>query len=194
MQFDYSRIWPYVIAALAVLLVYRRLRRSFGRQRVRRVRMSVRIGILVLLGCSLLPMAFRSGQFLAAELTGLIAGFTLGIWGARRTRYQAYKGGLYYVPHSYTGVAVSLLLVGRLVYRLVEFYSLNHSNGLESASLQSVAPPAMMRSPLTVGLLIAVVGYYVCYYSCVMWKSKRISPEDLEVATSAPPNGVSASG
>jgi hypothetical protein len=32
MQFDYLRIWPFVIALSAMLLIYRRLRRSFGPQ------------------------------------------------------------------------------------------------------------------------------------------------------------------
>jgi hypothetical protein len=36
-------------------------------------------------------------------------------------------------------------------------------------------------SAFTVGLLFVVVGYYVCYYGMLLWKSKRISPEDLEV-------------
>jgi len=41
----------------------------------------------------------------------------------------------------------------------------------------------MVRSPLTVALIFVVVGYYVCYYAMVLWKSKRISPEDLEAVT-----------
>jgi hypothetical protein len=185
MQFDYSRIWPYVIAVLAVLLIYRRFRRSFGRQRILPVRMRLRIGILIVLGCSLLPMAMKSGQFLMIEFTGLAAGVALGVWGAERTRYQSYDGQLHYVPHTYTGVAVSLLFVGRMVYRIVELYSMERSSGSSGADLasQGFASPTMMRSPLTVGLLFAVIGYYVCYYGMVLWKSNRISPEELEVVS-----------
>jgi hypothetical protein len=40
----------------------------------------------------------------------------------------------------------------------------------------------MVRSPLTLGLLFVLIGYYVCYYSLVLWKSKQIKPEDIEVA------------
>jgi hypothetical protein len=184
MQPDYPQIWPYAIAALAVLLLYRRLRRSFGRQRIHPVRMSIRMGILIVLGCLLLPMAVRSVQFLAAELAGAIAGAALGVWGARRTRYQTYDGELHYIPHTYTGIAVSLLFVGRLAYRVVELASMNHANGSGSTdSMQGFAPPAMVRSAFTVGLLFVVVGYYVCYYGMVLRKSKRISPEDLEVSS-----------
>ncbi|HWJ36581.1 MAG TPA: hypothetical protein VNR70_15045 [Steroidobacteraceae bacterium] len=194
MQFDYSRIWPYVIAVLAVLLIYRRFRRNFGRQRVSPIRMRVRIGILLVLGCTLLPVAMQAGQFLAAQIVGVLAGIGLGVWGARQTRYRSYDGQLHYVPHTYTGVAVSLLFIGRLVYRLVELYSMNQSSGPLIANPgfgasgfgpSGFGPPSMMRSPLTVGLLFVVIGYYVCYYSMVLWKSKRISPEELEVVTTS---------
>jgi hypothetical protein len=43
----------------------------------------------------------------------------------------------------------------------------------------------MMQSPLTLGFLFVVVGYYVCYYSIVLWKSKRIGPEDLEAPSTS---------
>jgi hypothetical protein len=181
MQVDYSRIWPYVIAGIAVLLIYRRFRRSFGRQPMRPARMWIRIVLLIVLSCSLLPLAFKSGQFLLAQLAGAIAGTALGFWGARHTRYATYQGRLHYVPHTYTGIAVSLLFIGRLVYRIVEWYGENRALGGALDASQGIAPPPIMRSPLTVGLIFVVVGYYVCYYAMVLWKSKRISPEDLEV-------------
>jgi hypothetical protein len=184
MQADYSQVWPYVIAVLAVFAIYRRFRRSFGRQRLRPIRMRVRIAILTVLGCSLLPTALKSGEFLFAEVAGLMVGMAMGVWGARRTRYRTYDGELHYVPHTYTGVVVSLLFIGRLVYRMAELYSMRPASGVIAQS-EGFAPPTMVRTPVTVGLLFLVVGYYVCYYSMVLWKSKRISPEELEVATTS---------
>jgi hypothetical protein len=190
MQVDYPRVWPFVIAVLAVLLIYRRLRRSFGRQPVRPIRMWIRIGILTILGCSLVPAALKSGQFLAAEVAGILAGTALGIWGAQHTRYQRSEGQLTYAPHTYTGIAVSLLFVGRLVYRAGQMYSMHGPDGAMTDT-QDLAASPMVRGPFTVGLLFVVIGYYVCYFSRVLWKSKRISPEELEVtATSDAMNGV----
>ena len=40
---DYSRIWPWIFAVLIPLMIYRRLRRSFGRQPLRPTRMTVRV-------------------------------------------------------------------------------------------------------------------------------------------------------
>jgi len=183
MPFDYSPIVPYVIAVLAVLLIYRRLRRNFGIQPLRPVRMWIRIGILVLLACSLLPAALSSAQFLLADVAGLIAGVALGVWGARRTRYERRGAKLYYIPHTYSGIAVSLLLVGRLVYRMAVLYSLNRGTASGADTLQELGSPKMFHSPMTVGLLFVVIGYYVCYLGWVLWKSTRIGPEDLEISS-----------
>ncbi|MDP9013370.1 MAG: hypothetical protein M3O41_12065 [Pseudomonadota bacterium] len=179
MQVDYGRVWPYLVAVLAVLVIYRRFRRSFGRQPMRPVRMGVRIAILAMLACSLLPAALKSGQFLASEVAGIVAGTALGMWGARHTRYLTYQGQLHYVPHTYTGVAVSLLFVGRLVYRLVELYSLRGASG-RMARTEDFAAPSMVSSPFTVGLLFVVIGYYVCYYSMVLWRSKHPLSSEYE--------------
>jgi hypothetical protein len=186
---DYASIVPYAIAVLAVLLVYRRLRRSFGRQRLSPVRLGLRIALLLLLGGSLLPATLRSGTFLAADVAGLLAGAALGIWGARRTRFERRDAQLFYVPHTVSGVAVSLLFVGRLVYRLVVLYSMNRAVGKGADGLQEFGSPAMFQSPFTVALLCVVIGYYVCYYGLVLRKSTRIGPEDIEVG--ATPNAVS---
>lgn len=180
MEAAYPRILPYAVAVLAVFLIYRRFRRSFGRQPIVPARMLIRVGILIVLGCSLLPLALRSREFGAAELIGVAAGAALGVWGWVHTRFQTFNGRMHYVPHTYTGIAVSLLLIGRVVYRLVRLYASRPAGGADSA-LQGFDAQSMLTSPLTVGLLFAVIGYYVCYYSLVLGKSKHIKPEDLDV-------------
>jgi len=195
MPADFSQIGPFLFAALVVFAVYRRLRRTFGRQVLRPVRMSVRIALLAVIGCAMLPIALRSGQYLAAEMTGALLGIALGLWGAQRTRFQTYQGRLHYLPHTYTGVAVSLLFLGRLVYRMVQMYTATHSpqavpdSAYPSAAFSTdFSPPsiALVRSPLTVGIFFVLIGYYVCYYSFVLWKSKHLKPEDTETASVAP--------
>jgi hypothetical protein len=175
MNADYSRIWSLAIAAMVVFAIYRRLRRSFGRQQLRPRRMVLRIAILLVLGASLIPAAMRSGEFLVAEAGGAAAGVALALWGAERTRYVKYDGRLYYVPHTYTGIAVSLLVLGRVVYRGVDIYT----TGADSAQHSAV------RNPLTVALLFVLIGYYVFYYSRVLWRSKHLNAEDLEESSAA---------
>lgn len=176
---DYQQLGPFLVAAFVVFMVYRRLRRSFGRQVLSPKRMGIRIALLAVAGCAASTLAFRSTAFLGAMIAGIAAGAALGVWGANRTRFEYFRGALNYVPHTYTGIAVSLLFLGRLAYRLVELYGHGQS-----------APPAgfPIKSPFTLGLLFVLVGYYVCYLSLVLWKSRHIKPEDMEEASTAEPS------
>jgi cytochrome b561 len=187
----YSRIWPWVFAALVVLMVYRRFRRNFGRQPVRATRMSVRMVILLALALTLAPAALRGAEYAAAEALGAVAGAALAFWGASRTRFMREGERLFYIPHTYTGIAVSALVLGRIGYRLVELYS---TGGLPvPANSTPDAPAAMVKTPLTAGLFFVLIGYYVCYYGRVLWKSKRLSAADLEAAPMPPDSPPEAS-
>jgi hypothetical protein len=186
---DYSRIWPWIFAVLIPLMIYRRLRRSFGRQPLRPTRMTVRMIILTVVGASLVPAALRSSGFLAGEAAGAAFGAALALWGAKRTRFLTQNAQLHYVPHTYAGIAVSLLVVGRIAYRLVQIYSAGGVVPADAGSGNSpadTAPASMVQSPLTVGIVFVLIGYYLCYYGWLLWKSKHIVSGDLE-APAAPP-------
>jgi hypothetical protein len=171
---DFSQIGPFLFAALVVFGIYRRFRRSFGQQLLRPTAMYVRIGLLVLVGCLLLPTAGRSFAFVGAVLAGVAVGIALALWGAARTRFVWVADRLYYVPHTYTGIIVSLLFVGRLVYRLVQVYAGMHAARGVGATDPTVTSASMFKSPLTVGLFFVLMGYYVCYYIVVLHKSKLV--------------------
>jgi len=173
---------------LVVFLIYRRLRRSFGQQPLRPVRMLVRVILLLGVGCLLLPAAFRSSAFMSGVLIGAVAGVSLAMWGVARTRFVRVSNQLYYVPHTYTGIAVSLLFLGRLVYRLIQVYGNMHAPHPVSADAagQTFAPASMLQSPLTLGLFFVLMGYYVCYYSLVLWKSKRVVAEGKSLTEPLP--------
>jgi len=188
MNFDVSKIGAFAFAALFVFLIYRRFRRSFGRQPLSPVRMQVRIGILLVVGALLVPAALRSVTFVSAMLAGVAAGIALAMWGGARTRFVRLSNQLYYVPHTYTGIAVSLLFLGRLVYRLVQFYAGAHATRAAEtdAANQAFVPGSMLSSPLTLGLFFVLMGYYVCYYGIVLWKSKRVVAEEIDAAAPVP--------
>ncbi|MEP6546650.1 MAG: hypothetical protein ABJD53_04235 [Gammaproteobacteria bacterium] len=185
-----------MLAALVVFAIYHRFRRNFGRQPLRPKRMTFRIVLLMVVGCSLLPMALRSAQFFGAEVVGAVLGIAMAVWGAERTRFQVYEGRLHYVPHTYTGIAVSLLFLGRLLFRFIQMYTGTGTHpqaalGAPAASMahpaQAFVPAAMVRSPLTLGIFFVLVCYYVCYYSLLLWKSKHISSEDIQGTAPAAP-------
>jgi len=164
MNANFSQFGAFLLAALVVFAVYRRFRRGFGQQPLRPLRMQLRILLLLMVGCLLLPSAMQSAAFLFAVLAGAAAGVALALWGAAHTRFLRDADGLYYVPHTYTGIAVSLLFVARLAYRLIQVYG---------STDQSFTAATMLRSPLTVGMYFVVMGYYVCYYSVILWRSKQ---------------------
>ncbi len=172
MKIDFSQIWPVLTAALVIFVIYRRFRRNFGRQRLLPVRMQARIVLLLIVSGLLLPSALHSLGLLSALLAGVASGVALALWGAARTRFLTIDQQRYYVPHTYAGVAVSLLLLGRLIYRLWQAYGMGVAGGADT-------PATMLRSPLTLGLFFVLMGYYVCYYSLVLRKSKRVSSEEV---------------
>jgi hypothetical protein len=183
----YSRIWPWLLAALVIFMVYRRFRRNFGRQLLRPTRMTVRLSILCVLALTLAPAALHGGGYAAAEAVGAALGVALALWGASRTRFVRDGERLFYIPHTYTGMAVSALLLGRIVYRFVELYP----SGLPvpgNSATDGQGP--MVKTPLTAGLFFVLIGYYVCYYGRVLWKSRHLTPADLE-ASATPPEPAS---
>jgi hypothetical protein len=188
MNFDFSKIVPFLIAILVLFVIYRRFRRSFGQQPLRPVRMQVRIVLLLLVGCLLLTAVFRSPAFISAVLAGIVAGVALAMWGAARTRFLRVSGQLFYVPHTYTGIAVSFLFLGRLVYRLIQATGNMHAVRAAGpdAATQTFVPASMLQSPLTLGLYFVLMGYYVCYYSMVLWKSKRVVAEEISLSAPLP--------
>jgi hypothetical protein len=173
-----SQFMPFLIAAVVILAVLRRLRRSFGRQPLRPRRMMLRMTLLVVLACSLAPLALRSAPFLAAELIGAALGIGLSLWAAQRTRLEMHDGRLHYVPHTYAGVVVSLLFLGRLVYRLVQVYAGGPAApGAASPDIaHAYAPASMIRSPLTVAVFFVLAGYYLGLYGALLLRSRTTAP------------------
>jgi hypothetical protein len=190
---------PWVLAVLVPLMLYRRFRRNFGRQRLAPARR--RLVIFIVLGTLILTQALmlRSLPLFLGDCLGALLGAALAVWGASRTRFLEEKGQLYYVPHTYTGIAVSALFLGRLIYRFAQLYAMPGIAGPGTASSSSFGdgvmpsgPAAMGQSPLTAGILFVLIGYYVCYYGLVLRKSKHIAPGDLEAPT--PPSATTAEG
>jgi hypothetical protein len=182
---DFSQIGTLLLSALIVFAIYRRLRRSFGRQPLRPGRMAFRMVLLGLIGAVLAPAALRSGAFAGAAAAGLAAGVSLAFWGASQTRFEQAGTQRYYVPHTYTGIAVSLLFIGRVAFRLLQAYGLTRGAQGQAATLGSGGYGyGYVSSPLTLGLFFVLMGYWVCYLGLLLWKSKHLKPgESIENAS-----------
>lgn len=164
--------WGVVVTVVLLLfIVYRRFRRLFGRQPLNPKRMVARILILCVVGALLSPAALRSSAAALAMSAGLVLGVAIGLWGAKHTRYEWHGGELHYVPHTYAGLVVSALFLGRLLYRVL----ILSQGGLPADAGSGQANPfgTIYQNPLTLSVFFVLIGYYVCYFGYVLWEFKQ---------------------
>ncbi|MEP6874629.1 MAG: hypothetical protein ABI887_09695 [Burkholderiales bacterium] len=143
------------IAALVAWRIYARVRRMVGRQKLSRVRPWITVVLFpVLLAALLLGSLAHPGSTLALA-GGAAVGIGLGVYGLRLTRFEATPEGVFYTPNAHLGVALSLIMVGRIAYRFAHLYL--------SGTMTTSAPDDFVRSPLTLVIFGTLAGYYVCY-------------------------------
>ena len=170
---DPRLLTPILIAALLVWAVARRLRRTFGRQAVQPVRIWLRIGILTVAGGLIgASSATRGVEMLAALAAGLACGAALGYVGLRHTRFEVTPEGRFYTPHTYIGLAVTLLFLGRLAYRFL--YLAGGAHGTFAPDPNVAA--AYQRSPLTLAIFAVLIGYYLLFYAGVLRRTRASEP------------------
>lgn len=164
---DSKLVFSVMIAALVMWSFYRRVRRNFGRQPVTPIRMRWRIGILLFAAAMLSLTAMRDVELIGALLAGIAGGAVLAWFGLHGTKFEITPEGKFYTPHTYIGIAVSLLFIGRIAYRFLTVYPMAH------AAADAGANPfaAYQKSPLTLAIFGIVVGYYVAYYIGVLIKT-----------------------
>lgn len=167
---DPRLVTPYIVAALVVWGIYRRMRRSFGRQRVQDKRMWLRIGILTLVTILVAVSIARDIDMLGALAAGIACGAVLGYFGLRHTKFEITSEGRFYTPHAYIGLLVTALFVGRILYRFAEVY--NNGAGPAGGAGQSLAA-TYQHSPFLLAILGTLVGYYVLYYLGVLQRTRR---------------------
>lgn len=162
------------ILALVAWRVYMRFRRSIGRQRFVPARswLSVTLFPVALIAVAF-GLRFQPPLMGLSLAGGLALGVALGVLGLRLTRFEVARDGLYYVPSAHLGIALSTLLVGRILYR----YFTAGVPGTDPG-----APVAMHLTPLTLVLIGTLAGYYVTYaLGLLRWsvRNRRTQPADM---------------
>lgn len=157
-----------IMLPLLAWIVWRRVSRQFGRQPIQRKRMIARIAIFAIVGALLSLAGFRSIQLLEGLAAGALIGALIGMVGLRLTRFEVdpVKGDCY-VPNSWIGALLTALLLGRLIWRLMQMQQL-------SAAAQATGYPANYAySPLTMLVVGLLVGYYIVYFSGLLIHHRR---------------------
>jgi hypothetical protein len=183
--------------ALVLFFLYRRVRRNFGRQKLRPGYLKFRIWLLAILGALLLIPTFFSTELALVTLLGAGIGVGLALWAAKHTKFLREDGVLYYIPHSYTGMIVTALFLGRIIYR---FVVLSQSNFSVATTDTNMGPgdfgglSALYHNPVTRAIFFILVGYYVYYYWYVLHEAENLKDSDMEGGVPVSPQTKSGPG
>lgn len=166
-----------ILLPLLALVVWRRVSRQFGRQPIRRKRMIARIVILAILGGLLALSGFHHLALAEGLFGGVLIGGAIGLFGLRLTRFEVDPAqGDCYVPNPWIGAVLTVLLLGRLAWRLMVVWpQMQHASALAAAHATGMQVPPMgyASSPPTLLVIGLLVGYYIVYYGGVLVHHRR---------------------
>lgn len=154
-----AHVMPIWFGGLIVWSVYRRVRRNIGRQRLRPRRAAISLVILSIVSVVTGGTSVHNINLLLGFGGGLVPGALLGHIGLSLTRFEIKSEGHFYTPSAHVGVALSLIFIGRLIYRYVML------RGLSPATNHV---PAAAQSPLTLFIFGLLAGYYIVFYAGVL--------------------------
>lgn len=153
---------------LIIWRLYARIRRSIGRQTLTKWRPWVTVVLfpLIIVTVGAFAQPERIVAVLAALTGGLAAGTWLGMFGTRHTKFEKTPEGLFYTPNAHIGIALSVVFAGRVVYRMIQVYSME----------ARPAPADFTGSPLTLAILGLLAGYYVTYAIGLLRWRRSVAP------------------
>jgi hypothetical protein len=158
------------IIGLFAWSIYRRVRRNIGRQPLRPRRAITSLTILSLVSVLIVGMYLQNVNLPLGFGGGLLLGALLGLVGLRLTRFETTADGHFYRPNTHIGIALSILFIGRIAYRLIV---------LSDATNAAHHPPPF-QSALTFFIFGLTVGYYLVYQTGLLIHShdKNVSSQN----------------
>lgn len=161
-----AQLAPAILIPLVAWRVYARVRRNVGRQRLRPRQLGLRLLFGTLAALAVAGFVARHLPALAAEGAGLLGGALLAVLGLKLTRWEMTTEGNFYTPNAFLGIALALLLAGRIVYRCTLL--------LTNAAPSAPSPP-LSASPLTLAIFGLAVGYFIAYSAGVIVRGRHVA-------------------
>jgi hypothetical protein len=168
---DSRLITPLLLGMVVAWGIYRRVRRNIGRQTVNTRRLHVRVAIFAVFGALVVFFSVTDVRLLGALLGGLGVGAALAYLGLQHTKFEVTAQGHYYTPHTYIGLIVSALFLGRIAFRFLSF----HLDTAAAADPNQNPFAAYQKSPLTLAIFGVLIGYYVLFYIGVLRTSRNLT-------------------
>jgi hypothetical protein len=157
-----------VIIPFVLWRVYQRIKRLMVRQRSQAWRHWIGVVLFPLLLVVIGLSAWHNPLALAGMAAGVAAGIALAVVGLRRTVYERIGSDFFYTPSAHIGILVSLLFLGRLLYRGFEFYFVGAAHADDFAS-----------SPLTLLVFGILAGYYTAYAGGILRWRRSAAPSTV---------------
>ena len=151
-----------MLAASPLILwrIYKRVQRLTVRQQSRMWRHWFGVTCLPV---ALLVMGFfmiAHPPALASLVVGVAAGGTLGWIALRRSGFERVADDYFYTPYAPIGIVIAMIFIARVLYRVFQMVTLGAGQ-----------VPSFGSSPLTMGIMGVVAGYYLVYASGLLrWR------------------------
>ena len=166
-----------IMLPLLAWIVWRRVSRQFVRQPIRRKRMIARIVVFSVIGVLLALSGFHRIALAEGLFGGVLVGGALGLLGIRLTRFEVdpVKGDCY-VPNPWVGALLTVLLLGRLLWRFMVVLPQMQQVSAVATQVGGYSGSPMggyASSPLTMLVIGLLVGYYIVYFSGLLIHHRR---------------------
>lgn len=165
-----------IIAAIILFSIYRRVRRNIGWQPLNSRKIKFRTTIFLIFGLIFLAAGAFKPISLISDFVGILIGMGLAYYSGGMTRFEQRDGNWYYRPNTWIGSIVTVIFLGRLIYRFYNLYLLGSLSGIQSGQPDSFQKMSNMTgSSWTTGLLLIMFAYYVYYYIILLRNHKHPS-------------------
>lgn len=173
-------LMPVLIVALIGWRMIYRVRRLIGRQPVRTRRLVATTILFPIIVVLLALSGFRDIVLLEGLAGGVAIGIALAWFGLRVTKFEVTDAGLFYTPNAVIGIAISVLFIGRLIYRFGTIYFA--TGRFDPGTMQSFG-----KSPLTLLIFGVLAGYYTAYaVGVLMWRHSARRDAAIVTVASTP--------
>lgn len=179
----------YAIPILIIcFFIYRRTKRTIGFQKLAKGRLKFRLTLFSILGIAIFLLGFVHPIHFIGYLIGLAAGAGLGLTAIRHTRFEHRADGWYYRTHLWIEIAVLVLFLSRIIYR-VAFIALSPT----PANMNPADLTQFTKDPVTAGVFFIIVSYYILFFGYLLREESKLdSTAEVSAAVSDERSGAQA--